>query len=85
MQNLDPRQAVAEGPLAAEAVHRDVDQRSPEPAAALLLGQVPQNLPGLARSLEGSLDEILGQCPVPAGQRAGVAEQVTGLGLEAEG
>ena len=82
VQGLDPRQTVAEGRLPAEAVHRDVGQRSPQPATALLLGQVPQNMPGLGRGLEGGLDQILGHRPVPAGQHARIPEQVTGMALK---
>ena len=83
VQGLDPRQTVAEGRLPAEAVHRDAGQHSPQPATALLLGQVPQNMPGLGRGLEGGLDQILGHRPVPAGQHARIPEQVTGIGPEA--
>jgi hypothetical protein len=39
----------------------------------------------LARGFEGGLDEIFGQRPVPAGQHAGISEQVTGMGFEAGG
>ncbi len=79
---LNPRQPVAERRFPPEAADRDVAQDCPQPAAALVIGQAPQGTPGPASRLEGSLNQILGQRAIPAGQEAGVPEQLAAVSGE---
>ncbi len=64
---------------------RKAASRRKPPAAALLLGQQPQGRPLLRGGLEGGLDEVVRQGLVPAGQPAGVPEQIAGMSRETPG
>ena len=83
VEQLDPRQPVAEGRLTSEAVHCDIGHGPVQPVAPLFVGPALQLLPGHGRGLEGSLNEIMGQRLVAAGQHAGTPEEVAGMGPEA--
>jgi len=48
-----------------------------------MLARVPQRLPGHGGSLEGGLNQVMGQRLVAAGQHAGALEQIPGMGPEA--
>jgi len=82
---LDPRQPFPPGRLAPEATHRDLGDRGPQPAPALLIREAAQDPPRPRRRLKASLNQVLGQRPVATGQHAGVPEQASGIGGKARG
>ncbi len=83
--DLDPHQLVAGCVPVAEAVHPDIGHGLTQAASALVIGQVPQLRPGPGRGFERRLDQIISYRPIPAGQRAGVTENLPGVGREAVG